>query len=217
MTLEVYNWGVLKRQKIVVIDGYNVLRNSARYADFVGAAPNFEDWTSEVWNAAREALLNDVLKTLDKNSQAIIVYDAAKRETTSVELPSQKMKNTQVIFTDTGESADARIQKLVYASRQKGLEVQVVTSDLAIQDATMNNGVVRTSSREFIATISDQEHEVTTTQQANGAMRMHNNKASLTNSSKLTAQQANAPMRIKIEDVVDHETAVKLRHLRDSL
>ena len=183
---------MLKRQRIVVIDGYNVLRNSERYAHFVGAAPNFEDWTSEVWNAAREALLNDVLKTLDKNSQAIIVYDAAKRQGASVELPSQKMKNVQVIFTDPGESADARIQKLVYASRQKGLEVQVVTSDLGIQDATMNKGVVRTSSREFVNNVAE-------------------------NVNAETGTSASKPMRTKIEDAVDPETAAKLRHLRDSL
>lgn len=193
----------MKRQKIVVIDGYNVLRNSERYANFVGEAPNFEDWTSEVWNAAREALLNDVLKTLDKNSQAIIVYDAAKRKEPSVELPSQKMKNTQVIFTDAGESADARIQKLVFASRQKGLEVQVVTSDLGIQDATMNKGVVRTSSREFVTNVSDQESEATANAKFIG-----------TSASTLDSKQ---PMRTKIEDAVDPETAAKLRHLRDSL
>lgn len=34
---------MLKRQKIMIIDGYNVLRNNKRYADFVGEAPNFED------------------------------------------------------------------------------------------------------------------------------------------------------------------------------
>lgn len=194
---------MLKRQRIVVIDGYNVLRNSERYAHFVGAAPNFEDWTSEVWNAAREALLNDVLKTLDKNSQAIIVYDAAKRQADSVELPSQKMKNVQVIFTDPGESADARIQKLVYASRQKGLEVQVVTSDLGIQDATMNKGVVRTSSREFVAAVSDQESEAKANAKSVGA--------------PASALDFKRPMRTKIEDAVDAETAAKLRHLRDSL
>ena len=208
---------MLKRQKIVLIDGYNVLRNSQRYANFVGAAPNFEDWTSEVWNAAREALLNDVLKTFDKNSQAIIVYDAAKRQMPSVELPSQKIKNLQVIFTDAGESADARIQKLVYASRQKGLEVQVVTSDLGIQDATMNKGVVRTSSREFVANVSDQESEATVNANLAGASASQTKHVSSKNSSSLTAQQANAPMRTKIEDAVDPETAAKLRHLRDSL
>ena len=198
---------MLKRQRIVVIDGYNVLRNSERYAHFVGAAPNFEDWTSEVWNAAREALLNDVLKTLDKNSQAIIVYDAAKREAPSAEFAQGHSfalsfdtkngvqnitKNCQIIFTNPGESADARIQKLVYASRQKGLEVQVVTSDLGIQDATMNKGVVRTSSREFV-----------------------NNVAENVNAEAGTS--ASKPIQTKIEDAVDAETAAKLRHLRDNL
>ena len=208
-----------------------MLRNSERYAHFVGAAPNFEDWTSEVWNAAREALLNDVLKTLDKNSQAIIVYDAAKREAPSPELAQGHSsaslfdtknsvqsitKNCQVIFTNPGESADVRIQKLVYASRQKGLEVQVVTSDLGIQDATMNKGVVRTSSREFVNNVAENVNAEAGTS-ASKPMHTQNNKASSKNSSSLTAQQANAPMRTKIEDAVDPETAAKLRHLRDSL
>ena len=131
------------------------------------------------------------------------MYDAAKRESPSLELPSQKLKNVQVIFTDAGESADARIQKLVYVARQKGLDVQVVTSDLGIQDATMNKGVVRTSSREFVAIVGDQESEANANAKTAGA--------------SASALDTKHPMRAKIEDAVDAETAAKLRHLRDSL
>lgn len=186
---------MLKKRKIIIVDGYNVLRNNSKYVDVVGAAPNFKDWTSDVLNAAREALLNDVAQLLDKNCSGIIVYDAANRKgPTEVELPSQKIKNLQVIFTHASESADTRIQKLAYNFRQKGMEVQIITSDLGIQDATMNNGVVRTSAHEFEMTINEN--------------KMH----TISSISKTDAH-----LKSKIEDIVDNDMAEKLRKLRDSI
>ena len=176
------------------------------------------------------------MKTLEKNSQAIIVYDAAKRQAPSVEFAQGHSsassfdiknnvqsitKNCQVIFTNPGESADARIQKLVYASRQKGLEVQVVTSDLGIQDATMNKGVVRTSSREFVANITEAENaeaHASASPLNNLALDPQNNPSFSQNASASNnPDKQGSYMRTKIEDYVDAETAAKLRHLRDSL
>lgn len=174
----------------MIVDGYNVLRNNSKYAEAVGQAPDFKDWTSDIWNAAREALLNDVCQLVDKNSRAIIVYDAAERKGASEKADTLDTPyNVQIVFTNKGESADSRIQKLVYMYRQKGQEVEVITNDLAIQDATIGQGVVRTSARAFDENV-------------------HENKAPHKDSS-LGAD--------KIENCVDKKTAEKLRALRDSL
>ena len=183
---------MLKRKKIIIIDGYNVLRNGHRYANLAGISPDFRDWTSDAWNAAREALLDDVFRLIDSDSQAIIVYDAAQRYRDFNESePPQQLKNVKVIFTDKGESADTRIQKLVFASREKGMNVEVITSDFAIQNATMHEGVVRTSSRAFQNNLTENER---------------------------AEQSINKPIdNPHLIDVLDLETAAKLKALRDSL
>lgn len=189
---------MLKKHKIVIIDGYNVLRTSDRYAKLAGQAPNFKDWTDEIWNAAREALLNDVLQIIEKTDQAFIIYDAAKRisrdDANSLE---SKIKNVEIIFTEKDETADARIQKLSHTFREKGMEVQIVSSDLGIQDATMHAGVTRTSSREFSNNAQEniQESKMQT----------------------ISSNSQHPEMRSKIEDIVDNEVAEQLRQLRDSL
>lgn len=124
---------------------------------------------------------------IDKNCDAIIVYDAARRVDESDNFSVQQLKNVQIIFTNYGESADERIQRIVMNARKKNMEVRVITSDLGIQDATMNEGVVRMSSREFETSASE--------------------------ISKISHTETCS----KIEDIVDNEIANKLRHLRDSL
>ena len=188
---------MLKRRKIIIIDGYNVLRTGDRYAKLAGQAPNFKDWTDEIWNAAREALLNDVLQIIEKTDQAFIIYDAAKRIAHEEESLETKIKNVEIIFTGKDETADARIQKLSHTFREKGMEVQIVSSDLGIQDATMHTGVTRTSSREFSNNAQEniEESKIQT----------------------ISSNSKQAEMRSKIEDIVDNEVAEKLRQLRDSL
>lgn len=189
---------MLKKRNIIIIDGYNVLRTAERYAQLAGQAPNFKDWTDEAWNAAREALLNDVFQIIDKSDQAFIVYDAAKRISSVTHDPiDSKIKNVEIIFTKHDETADTRIQKLSHSFRERGMEVQIVSSDLGIQDATMNMHVARTSSREF--SINAEES---------------------TRNSKMQTISSNSKgpeMRSKIEDIVNDEVAEKLRQLRDSL
>lgn len=135
-------------------------------------------------------MLKDVLTLVDSNNQAIIVYDASSRENrfNDVDLPSQKLKYIQVIFSEPGESADTRIQKLVRKAREKSYDVSVVTSDLQIQNSTMGTGVVRTSVREFSQTISEEEH----------------------------SQFKKDSFKNSIENIIDKNTYEKLKQLRDS-
>lgn len=185
---------MLKQQKIMIVDGYNVLRNNTKYSEYVGQNPDFKDWTTEVWNSAREALLKDVLEYDGNFTHKIIVYDAANRIPSDENAQDKKtlVANTEIIFTDPGESADTRIQKISKACREKNYKVTVVSSDKQIQNATMNNNVARMSARDFALSVEDEKQETP-----------------ILNSNKTS--------RSTIENIVDTQTAKKLRDLRDSL
>ena len=178
---------------------------------------------------------------IDKNTHAYIIYDAARRASdsnnaaTNLKTPS----NVQVVFTNHGETADDRIQHLVFASRKKGLEVEVVTSDLAIQDTTMNTGVTRTSARAFATNVSELNAEthpnasitISTSEATAPSTDTSSSTPSGTNGRSFastpsdtngrsfasTSSSTSSPSVAKVEDCVDPETAKKLRALRDSL
>ncbi len=166
---------------------------------------------------------------IDKNTHAYIIYDAARRASdsnnaaTNLKSPS----NVQVVFTNHGETADDRIQQLVFASRKKGLEVEVITSDLAIQDATINTGVTRTSARAFATNVSELNAEthpnasitISTSEATAPSTVTPSSTPSGTNGRSFasTSPSTSSPSVAKVEDCVDPETAKKLRTLRDSL
>lgn len=59
-----------KRKKLLIVDGYNVLRSGSRYGRI--ALP---DYTDDYYNVARERLMNDVINYAGATMEAIIVYD----------------------------------------------------------------------------------------------------------------------------------------------
>ena len=62
-----------QRKKLLIVDGYNVLRSGSRYRN----APD-EDYTDDTFNAAREMLINDVVNYAGGDYKAVIVFDGAK-------------------------------------------------------------------------------------------------------------------------------------------
>ena len=48
-----------QRRKLLIVDGYNVLRSGSRYRHLRDAGPN-PDYADDAFNRAREALVNDV-------------------------------------------------------------------------------------------------------------------------------------------------------------
>lgn len=152
-------------------------------------------------------MFNDVSQMVDSSTSAIIVYDAAKRKGNSNSLKNENHshKNIQVIFSDYGETADDRIQKIVRNCKSKGMDIKVVTSDLGIQDSTIGKGVARMSSREFEIYANDNEVE-----QKQEIQTKSNSQINL-------VEKEPSLCRSKLENVVDKELAKKLRDLRDSL
>ena len=63
----------MQRRKVLIVDGYNVIRNNERYAS------TQKDYTSgEGWNDARDALVNDAAYLAqDRYERCTVVFDAA--------------------------------------------------------------------------------------------------------------------------------------------
>lgn len=131
-----------QREKLLLVDGYNVLRSGSRYKNM--SAP---DYTSDTFNTAREALLRDVANFAGREWKPIIVFDGGKNAFSTGE--TELIGNVCVMFSQSGSSADKVIEKLAHDARERNVEVLVVTSDAGIQDAAFGLGVDRMSANGF--------------------------------------------------------------------
>ena len=126
-----------QRKRLLIVDGYNVLRSGSRYRWQPRAD---EDYTDDFFNTARERLINDVANYAGRDMGAIIVFDAADNELS--EGSRTKIGGVQVIFSPAGQSADKVIEKLAYDAGKRGVETMVVTSDAAIQDTVFGGASI---------------------------------------------------------------------------
>lgn len=131
-----------QRKKLLIVDGYNVLRSGRRYRSITDP-----DYTDDAFNVAREALINDVVGFAGNVYNAIIVFDGAKNEFSTGEVES--IGGIKIMFSPAGQSADKVIEKLAYDARGRNIETLVVTSDGEIQDTVFGGGVDRMSSNDF--------------------------------------------------------------------
>ena len=109
-----------QRKKLLIVDGYNVLRSGSRYREITGP-----DYTDDAFNTARERLINDVVNYAGRDWRAIIVFDGGRNE------------------FSTGEAES------VGGVRERQVETLVVTSDATIQDTVFGFGVDRMSANGF--------------------------------------------------------------------
>ena len=132
-----------QRKKLLLVDGYNVLRSGKRYQD-VFAHP---DYTDDVFNTARERLINDVINFAGRDYRAIIVFDGADNEFSTGEV--ETIGGVRIMFSPAGTSADKVIEKLAHDARVRNVETMVVTSDATIQDTVFGFGIDRMSANGF--------------------------------------------------------------------
>lgn len=142
-----------KRNKLLIVDGYNVLRSGSRYIHM----RNQEDYTYEKFNMVREALISDVAAYAGSEYRAIIVFDAADNPESAGK--TQTIGGVKVMFSPFGSSADKIIEKLSHDARERRVEVMVVTSDASIQDAVFGGGVDRMSANGFSLEMDDLSDE----------------------------------------------------------
>lgn len=132
----------MTRKRMLIVDGYNVLRSGYRYRDIEA-----EDYDDDAFNTAREMLLKDVISFAGKTYKACIVYDGGGN-VHSTGAP-QTIGGVDVVFSPAGSTADKVIERLAHEAAEKGIEVMVVTSDATIQDTVFGGGVDRMSANGF--------------------------------------------------------------------
>ena len=133
----------MQRRRVLIVDGYNVIRNNSRYAY---PQPDYEGGSG--WNDAREALVNDAgLFAAGEYERCTVVFDGAANAASTGQ--PQRHGSVDVVFSPAGTSADSVIEKLAYDARAKGLEVVVVSSDFTVQATVFGGGVTRMSAASF--------------------------------------------------------------------
>lgn len=133
-----------QRKKLLIIDGYNVLRSGSRYRLLAQSMP---DYTDDTFNTVRERLINDVVNFAGREWRAVIVFDGKNNEYSCGEVES--VGGVQIMFSPAGHSADKVIEKLAHDARERAVETLVVTSDATIQDTVFGGGVDRMSAEGF--------------------------------------------------------------------
>lgn len=129
--------------KVLLVDGYNVIRSTKLYADISGddfaGGPGF--------NAARDALITDVALAAQNEYDATIVFDGGGNVTSMGEVI--EIAGIKVMFSRAGQTADSAIEQLARTAREHGDEVVVITSDAQTQWTVMGKNVTRMSSAGF--------------------------------------------------------------------
>ena len=136
-----------KRTKILIVDGYNVLRSGSRYRSMRHAP----DYTFEKYNQVREALAGSEYRSVT------VVFDGGDNPESAGK--TQRIGVVKVVFSPYGSSADKVIERLAHDAREKNFEVLVVTSDATIQDTVFGGMVTRMSANGFSNEIDDLHDE----------------------------------------------------------
>lgn len=118
-----------QRKRLLIVDGYNVLRSGSRYRWQPRAD---EDYTDDFFNAARDRLINDVVNYAGATWAPSSSSTPADNELS--EGSRTKIGGVQVIFSPAGQSADKVIEKLAYDAGKRGVETWWSRGDAAIQD-----------------------------------------------------------------------------------
>lgn len=134
-------------RELLVVDGYNVIFKSARYL-----ARMDETVAGDPFEQARDLLVADVAAYAKGRYEPVIVFDAAGN--VSPERPDLSKAGVRMVFSRTGESADAVIERLVTEQRLLPRAVTVVTSDRTIRATVGGVPVTRISSDALVADVN---------------------------------------------------------------
>lgn len=146
-------------QPLLVVDGYNVIYGTARYEALIdehagaGALADVahlsrDPYGHDPFERVRETLITDVAAYAQGTYDPIIVFDGA--DNLSEERPDYSRAGVRVVFSRTGESADAVIERLATRARHRGRDVLLVTSDNTIR-FTVGGVPITTVSSQLLA------------------------------------------------------------------
>jgi predicted RNA-binding protein with PIN domain len=137
----------MSRVRLLLVDGYNVIRQTPPYREL--AEGDLE--------TARAALVSDVAAYADGAFRATVVFDGHLNPSSNG-LPHH-VAGITVVFSRYGTDADAVIEALARAARERGDDTVVVTSDAQTQWVVLGGSVVRMSSPEFAGELRTQDSE----------------------------------------------------------
>lgn len=141
------------RRKVLIVDGYNVIRSGSRYRSL----RDHPDYTHVKFNTVRETLISDVAAFAGELYEATIVFDAGENDESAGK--TERIAGVKVVFSPYGSSADKVIERLAHQARERNCEVLVVTSDATIQDTVFGGGVDRMSANGFSLEVDDLHEE----------------------------------------------------------
>lgn len=143
------------KKELLVVDGYNVIHATPKYERLIFDRGNLP-FSTDVYDAARTALIADVAAFAGRQYEAVVVFDAAGN--VSPDRPNLPQGGVRIEFSPTGITADTVVQNLCTEARDSGRACSVVTSDAMIQATVMGRGVTRISSRMLVEEI-DEMHQ----------------------------------------------------------
>lgn len=146
-----------KISKIMLVDGYNVIRSGFLYQHLAEQTP---DHSQDAFNAAREALLSDVAGFAGRDCKATVVFDGAGNPGSTGE--RQVFGPLEYLFSPRGVTADTVIEGLANKAAKEGLEVLVVSSDANLQWTIFGHKSVRMSAAGFCEEIQALRHSLDT-------------------------------------------------------
>ena len=134
-------------RKVLLVDGYNVIR----------LTPPYRDLADDDLDSARVALISDVAAFACDEWDATVVFDGGANPQSTGE--PHETSGVTVVFSRFGAEADAVVESLARVARERGDHVEVVTSDAQTQWAVFGRGVARRSSAEFARELRAEEAE----------------------------------------------------------
>lgn len=134
-------------KRALVVDGYNVLHASPRYAGLLGRDVD----------AARARLVNDVAGYAGDTYEAVIVFDGATNPAS--EGDPHEVAGVTVVFSPYGRDADSVIESEISRRRAARQAVTLVTSDAQTQWVGLGLSALRMSSAQFVEALSTEADE----------------------------------------------------------
>ncbi len=120
---------------LLIVDGYNILNSW----QLTRGRINLE--------AAREDL-TEILSDFGgyRGMDIVLVYDAHQTDSAGME---EMLGNLTVIYTQPGETADSRIERMIQSVVKKYRQVTVATADYALQMFVLGAGALRMTPQEL--------------------------------------------------------------------
>ncbi|MDY2777346.1 MAG: NYN domain-containing protein [Collinsella sp.] len=157
------------KPELLVVDGYNIIHATPKYEKLIYDRSD-DPYSSDVYDAARTALIADVAAFAQGSYEPVIVFDGAGN--ISPDRPNIAQAGIRIEFSPTGVSADTVVQRLCNEARAEGRACSVVTSDGTIQATVMGKGVTRISARMLVDEIKGIDRELERVQEEAPAMKM---------------------------------------------